>query len=103
MRKQLKKGFKPLAGPLELEVRIYLARPKSLPKKIKHAAKKPDLDNLVKLFLDAMNGVVFVDDAQIIHFEAWKSFRPEEGATITVREVESEEKNDGRQKTLTLV
>lgn len=33
---------------------------------------RPDLDNLVKLFLDAANGVLWDDDAQIVHLFAQK-------------------------------
>jgi Holliday junction resolvase RusA-like endonuclease len=51
-------------------VSFYLHRPKRLQKKtsppeaIPHD-KRPDLDNLVKLLIDASNGILFDDDAQI--------------------------------------
>ena len=34
--------------------------------------KKPDIDNLVKLAADAMNGIVYVDDAQVCRLVAEK-------------------------------
>jgi Holliday junction resolvase RusA-like endonuclease len=34
--------------------------------------KKPDIDNLTKLVLDALNGVLWVDDAQIWELKAVK-------------------------------
>lgn len=36
--------------------------------------KKPDLDNVIKLILDALNGVAFKDDSQIISIDATKSW-----------------------------
>jgi len=32
----------------------------------------PDLDNLVKFVLDALNGVLFADDSQVVQLTAWK-------------------------------
>ncbi|MDR1647770.1 MAG: RusA family crossover junction endodeoxyribonuclease, partial [Zoogloeaceae bacterium] len=37
-------------------------------------AKRPDLDNVVKSVCDAMNGVVFRDDAQIVRLTAEKIY-----------------------------
>lgn len=58
-----------LTGPVALCVTIYLIPPRSWSHKKRAAARfptgKPDLDNTQKLICDAMNGVVFVDDAQI--------------------------------------
>lgn len=38
---------------------------------------KPDLDNLVKAILDAMNGIVWVDDAQVFSMTACKNYSEE--------------------------
>jgi Holliday junction resolvase RusA-like endonuclease len=35
---------------------------------------KPDLDKLVRAALDALTGIVFVDDAQVAELLAWKDF-----------------------------
>lgn len=40
---------------------------------IKHT-KKPDIDNLCKIILDALNGLAYDDDAQIIKQEAIKAY-----------------------------
>lgn len=36
--------------------------------------KKPDIDNMVKLAADAMNGIVYVDDAQVCRLVAEKKY-----------------------------
>ena len=36
-----------------------------------------DIDNLIKAVLDALNGVVWKDDDQIIHLVAYKNYNKE--------------------------
>ncbi len=63
----------PLDGELVVEIDAYMAIPESKPKKWKAAAlsgelrptKKPDYDNFAKI-CDALNLIVWVDDAQIV-------------------------------------
>ena len=63
-----------MTGPLEIDVSFFLPRPKSLPKKIAYHTKRPDLDNLLKSVLDALNGVVFKDDSQVVAIQAYKYY-----------------------------
>ncbi len=56
----------PLDEPLDLEVFVYTMKPKSKPKRIVFPAVKPDWDNLGKLVGDALNGVLWKDDAVIV-------------------------------------
>ena len=67
-------GFSPFAGPVAVDVLFIVAVPKSWKEIHREQALRgeilptgrPDLDNLVKNILDALNkGVVFRDDAQI--------------------------------------
>ncbi len=37
-------------------------------------AKKPDIDNVVKAVLDALNGVAYRDDTQVIELHVRKSY-----------------------------
>ncbi len=64
-------GIDPVSCPVKVVVRAQFQIPKSWTKKKKAAAMalevlpgKPDADNIAKM-LDALNGVVFEDDAQI--------------------------------------
>lgn len=41
---------------------------------------KPDLDNVVKSVLDALNGVAFADDSQVVNIDAHSEFRGRHGS-----------------------
>ena len=36
--------------------------------------KKPDIDNIAKVVLDALNGVAYPDDKQVAHLEVFKQY-----------------------------
>jgi Holliday junction resolvase RusA-like endonuclease len=63
----------PLEGPLMVTIEAFCAIPKSFTKAQRAGAisqalrptGKPDVDNLAKLVLDALNGVFFADDKQV--------------------------------------
>ena len=60
----------PLAGPVEVEIAFYFQRPsnktwKTRPMPLEVKTTKPDLDNLAKAVMDALNGVAWIDDAQV--------------------------------------
>lgn len=48
--------------------------------------KKPDVDNIVKVVADALNGVAYADDTQIIYVAAKKVYSAVEGLDVTVEE-----------------
>lgn len=77
--KTLYPGFEPLGGRLVVDVRFY-----------RQTARRVDLDNLVKLITDALNGLAYVDDEQIevLHAERVYSAGSEARAEIRVREIE---------------
>lgn len=54
-------------GPVYIEVHVYRRMPGSRPKKLlsEPDAYKPDIDNIAKLVLDALNGLAYTDDKQI--------------------------------------
>jgi Holliday junction resolvase RusA-like endonuclease len=58
-----------IEGPVELSAKFYLLRPPSVPaKKRPWPTSKPDLDKLLRAVKDAMIGVVYRDDAQVVGF-----------------------------------
>ena len=62
-------GRTPFQGPLALDVTVTLNTPQSWSKKRKaeafYVTGKPDVDNVVKLIGDALNGIVWGDDSQL--------------------------------------
>jgi Holliday junction resolvase RusA-like endonuclease len=58
--------FEKLTGPLELRIDFYRQRPKSAGKKQTWPTTRPDLSNYTKLIEDALNGLIWCDDSQIV-------------------------------------
>lgn len=67
-----------------LRVSFHLARPKSLPKKQEAHTKRPDVDKLVRSCLDALTGILFEDDAQVMCLVATKRYGTPERTEVTV-------------------
>lgn len=81
----------PIDGPVEVAVEFILPRPKSVPKRVVHMIRKPDLDKLIRSTLDALSGVAYVDDNRVRAITAVKRYQsPGEtpGALITVKETQ---------------
>lgn len=84
----------PLETPVAAYVYIKLPVPKSYSSQRKKdclygfekPTKKPDLDNIVKSVLDALNGVVYQDDCQIISIHATKCYASEPGVDVMIKE-----------------
>jgi Holliday junction resolvase RusA-like endonuclease len=78
-------------GPLDVNVQFTFAAPKSL-KRRSHTVR-PDLDNLIK-GLDALNGLVWVDDSQIQTIRATKHYGDRGMIRIQVWELCTREENE---------
>lgn len=84
----------PSEKALNVTIIAVMPIPKSTPKK--HIAsmidgsyphvKRPDLDNILKLCLDSMNGLIFKDDSQICHLECYKCYGEMPRTEIIVKE-----------------
>lgn len=87
-------NYKMLEGRISIDIIAYLKIPKSTNKAKTQEmlenklspTKKPDVDNIAKSILDAMNGFVFKDDNQVSKISVEKRFALEEKAVITVEE-----------------
>jgi len=82
-----RKPATPAEGPLSMSLAFLLPRPKSLPKRERHHIKKPDADNLAKAVKDALRGVVYRDDSQIVDLHVTKGYDPAPGVVIRVERV----------------
>lgn len=66
--------------PLSIEVTACFTPPKSWSKKKQKemlgrwAMCKPDGDNILKIVMDALNGVAYVDDKQVVHMNLIKHY-----------------------------
>jgi Holliday junction resolvase RusA-like endonuclease len=67
-----------IAGPVSVVVDFYIAKPK---KKVgPYPMKRPDLDNLVKLVMDALTKAnVWADDNQVVRLVATKRWAESRG------------------------
>lgn len=87
-------GQEPFAGPVEMVVRATYLIPKSWPRKKADTAKwrtsKPDADNLAKIIADAINTIVFADDAQVASLTVQKVYGPLAGVTVSVSTLDVE-------------
>jgi len=83
----------PLKGPLYAIIEAHFRTPNSISEKKKGRmwgnpyAKKPDVDNIVKVVLDALNGLAFEDDKQVCEIRMSKKYAfsdESEGVTVTI-------------------
>ncbi len=74
---------------VSVEFKFYFEKPPSISKKRVHIAVKPDIDKLCRSTIDAMTGIMFADDSQIIQLSASKYYGLPERAEIAVTNLEA--------------
>jgi crossover junction endodeoxyribonuclease RusA len=82
---------RPLAGkhvPVSVVYDFHFSRPPSIPKKRHHVVVKPDFDKLARSTTDALTGVLYVDDAQIVEASIRKHYGTPERVEISVTVLE---------------
>lgn len=86
-------GGSRLSGPLSVTIVVCRSLPKSRPKYFidEPDTFKPDVDNIAKNVLDALNGHAWGDDSQVVELSIRKlpRRRRDELINVTVREVAS--------------
>jgi crossover junction endodeoxyribonuclease RusA len=70
--------------PVRLTAVCYFKRPRKAPKSRIHPSVKPDADKLLRAIGDALSGVAYHDDAQIVAVNLEKRYGLPERAEITV-------------------
>lgn len=80
----------PFSGPISVCIMTYRQLPKSTPKSVirEPDTHKPDADNVAKVVLDALNGVAWLDDAQVTSLTVVKLDRKrrEEFLSVSITE-----------------
>lgn len=83
----------PFSGPLEIDINFYFAMPKRLSSTKRDALRlsyhhcRPDIDNLIKMYLDCANGILFKDDAIIAVVHSRKLYDDTERTELTISEL----------------
>ena len=85
-----------LETPVSVFLYVRLPVPQSYSKKRREAClsgtekpcTKPDSDNIAKTYLDALNGVIFVDDTQVVDLHVKKLYSDKAGVDVMVMEAE---------------
>ena len=83
-----------LDAPVTVAIYIRASIPASFSKQKRKDAlegilkptKKPDIDNIAKCFLDAMNGIVYLDDKQVVNLHLTKVYAETPAVEIMVKE-----------------
>lgn len=99
---RLRKGDNFGAEPVILKVDAYFSVPKSASKKAREemlsgdafCMKKPDADNIIKCIADALNGVAYNDDKQIVRCFCSKHYSDTPRVEITVLPAQRPERSE---------
>lgn len=87
-------NFRPIEGRVKVSIIAYFEIPKST-SKIKEAemlinnispTKKPDIDNIVKIVLDAMNKFAYKDDTQVVKLIVEKKYASTPKVAVKIEE-----------------
>lgn len=89
-------GWEPLKGPIKAEIEVFMQIPKSDSKKMKEAKisgkirpqVKPDVDNLCKTILDALNGLAYDDDKQVVECTVKKYYGEEPSVYVKLKSLD---------------
>jgi Holliday junction resolvase RusA-like endonuclease len=82
--------------PLKVIINAYYEIPKSASKKKRaqmldgelRPTKKPDADNIAKIICDALNGIAYRDDAQVVTCIIQKWYSEEPSVSVEIEEIE---------------
>lgn len=85
-----------LKGQLEVIIWVYIVPPASMSKRNTAFAlagslrpiTRPDCDNYCKAVLDSLNGIVWLDDAQIVALHVYKFYSDKPRVMVKVEELE---------------
>ena len=71
--------------PVGVNIVWTLKKPPSAPKSRLHPSRKPDADKLLRATLDALTGICWHDDAQVVEVVAAKRYGAPESVEVTVQ------------------
>lgn len=81
---------KKILGSFKITINSFFVIPKTQKKGVclgDFFDKKPDIDNICKIVLDALNGLAYEDDAKCVGLVAEKKYGDSEGVSVCIEEV----------------
>lgn len=83
--------------PLDIRITAYYGIPKSKPKKTQKAMeerrlrpiKKCDADNVIKVYLDALNKIAYHDDVQVVDLQIRRFYSRDPRVVVTLQEAQT--------------
>lgn len=96
-QEQKNDGFEPFSGPVWMQVDVFESVPSSFSQKKRKMAlsgeifplKHPDCSNLLKSFEDALNGLAYGDDKQIVSVYVTKAYGEKPRAVVRIEGMSS--------------
>lgn len=81
--------FVPMPGPVRMTLSIFIAESKETQRKLRQGIQvyptiKPDASNVLKIIEDALNGLAYVDDKQVVWVEVVKGYSPKPRVEVVV-------------------
>lgn len=91
-------AINPFSGPVAMSMELYLGVPASYPKGKRakclsgeiRPTKKPDIDNVAKAICDAFNGIVWLDDVQVVELLVSKHYSETPCVVARVEQITTE-------------
>lgn len=88
---------KPQEGPFKIEIYIAVKYPSRLTRQQRidiangkmYPTKKPDVDNVEKMILDALIGKAYFDDKQVVDSHPIKYYHTEPKVTVKIERIET--------------
>lgn len=79
--------FHMIDGPVSMQLTFRLTAPKSVRRE--HPTVRPDLDKLVRAVLDALTGLAYKDDSQVVSIQASKTYWVDPGLRGVVQPLDT--------------
>lgn len=67
-------GEPPTRQPVTVELTFRMARLAQMPRRYRFHTSRPDVDKLCRAVLDALTGIVYANDSQVVELTARKAF-----------------------------
>jgi Holliday junction resolvase RusA-like endonuclease len=89
-------GVELTEGAVSLDIRLFFQVPKSWSNKKRERAlegeiphtTRPDVDNCIKTIKDALNGIAYQDDSQVVEIHSIKQYSTQNKTIIQIKEIQ---------------